>query len=79
MRSLTTVALGALMLAVLVQPQALRAQQTAPKEHKRAPLASPSSASYSCIDQTATPIAATPSSTVSNCARSSGGPPSSLL
>ena len=41
MRSLTTVALGVLMLAVLVHPQTGRAQQTAPKEPKRAPLASP--------------------------------------
>jgi len=41
MRSLTTIALGALMLAVLVHPDTVRAQQTAPKEPKRAPLASP--------------------------------------
>jgi hypothetical protein len=41
MRSLTTVALGALMLAMLVHPQTVRAQQAAPKEPKRAPLASP--------------------------------------
>ena len=41
MRSLTTVALGALMLALLVHPQTVRAQQAAPKEQKRAPLASP--------------------------------------
>jgi hypothetical protein len=41
MRSLTTIALGALMLAVLVHPDTVRAQQTPPKEPKRAPLASP--------------------------------------
>jgi len=41
MRSLTTVALGALMLAVLVHPQTAHAQQAASKEPKRAPLASP--------------------------------------
>jgi hypothetical protein len=41
MRSLTTLALGALMLAVLVHPQTVCAQQTAPKAPKRAPLASP--------------------------------------
>ena len=41
MRSLTTVALGALMLAMLLHPQSVRAQQAAPKEPKRAPLASP--------------------------------------
>jgi hypothetical protein len=41
MRSLTTVALGVLVLAVLVHPPTVRAQQTAPKEPKRAPLASP--------------------------------------
>ena len=40
MRSLTTVALSALMLAMLVHPQTVRAQ-AAPKEPKRAPLASP--------------------------------------
>ena len=46
---------------------------------RRAPLARPSSASYSRIDQTATPIARTASSTASNCVCSSGGTPSSLL
>src|SRR4029078_9675943 len=39
--SLPAVALGALMLALLVHPQTVRAQQAAPKEQKRAPLASP--------------------------------------
>jgi hypothetical protein len=41
MRSLTTVALGALVLAVLVHAQTARGQQAAPEESKRAPLASP--------------------------------------
>lgn len=41
MRSLTTVTLGGLMLAMLVHAQTVHAQQAAPKEPKRAPLASP--------------------------------------
>jgi len=41
MRSPTIVALGALMLAMLAHAQTVHAQQAAPKEPKRAPLASP--------------------------------------
>jgi hypothetical protein len=41
MRWLMTVTLGALLLAMLVQTEAVEAQQAATKESKRAPLASP--------------------------------------